>query len=474
MKEIGEIIEEAIEEWRINKGVGTAFVPRVVNDKVMVLGILQGVYNRSPTCNTLIIVETFNDRTDLVEYLTHIDGEEENNKEFKRLLDAKYIKVLTSSFVESLDCSMNSFLCILYRPSCFKGNVAKLYEKSRFKLCVVNQLFSNVEDTAYLYKISPVLDCFKSEEIQAVRISTPVEEMQIGLHLDEDSEDYKLLKYYDEYVTISLNIFGSFDLIHEAYAGNKALNISAAQICDNIARDNGWNEHLDMSTEYNLQIDKLYNPISIRDRALQTYEIIRKRSQLLSDNKVKLQAILDFVNEHKDEKILVINKRGSFAKEVTDYLNNMSETTICGDYHNNLETVPAVDAKGNPVYIKSGKHKGERKMMGVTYQRKLNVERFNKGDIRVLSCNNAVDRELDAKIDCILISSPQCADVKAYIYRLDRLKLPQTLKVCSLYIIGTSEQKQLENKEQSSNHTIVKNVNNSDIDSNFSDYVIAD
>ena len=66
MEELGQMFETAIQEWRVNKGVGTAFVPPKLNSKVLVLGILQRVYSRSPTIKTLIIVETFNERTDLV------------------------------------------------------------------------------------------------------------------------------------------------------------------------------------------------------------------------------------------------------------------------------------------------------------------------------------------------------------------------------------------------------------------------
>ena len=51
-----------------------------------------------------------------------------------------------------------------------------------------------------------------------------------------------------------------------------------------------------MTIPINVQIDELYNPSSIRDRALQTYEIIRKRNKLLTDYDGKLDKIKsDFV-----------------------------------------------------------------------------------------------------------------------------------------------------------------------------------
>lgn len=471
MNELGQLFENAIQEWRNKKGVGTAFVPSKLNSKVLVLGILQRVYSRSPTCKTLIIVETFNERIDLVEFLTHQENEEENNAEFKKLLDSKTIKVLTADFINNSTFTERPMFCIIYKLSELSENVKSSFVSSKFRLVVINSLMSTSEDTAFVYKEAPVLDCFTDEQMQAVRVSTPVKEMCVGFTIPEDSEDYKLLKYYDEYITTSLNIFGTFDCIKEACYGNSSLNISAAQVCNRIASDNGWNETLDMSIEYNRQIDSLYNPISIRERASMTYEVIRNRQNLIASNNIKLDTILNYVNEHADEKILIISRNSSFAKKITDYLNTMSENIICGDYHNSVESVPAVDVDGNPIYIKSGKHKGERKMMAATAQKRLNVELFERGTIRVLSTNNAPDKELDIKIDRILISSPLCSDIKAYLYRLDKLLLPPALNVDYLYIKGTQEEKVLRDRDLS---ICSSNIKNSETDDNFSDFIIAD
>ena len=471
MNELGQLFENAIQEWRNKKGVGTAFVPSKLNSKVLVLGILQRVYSRSPTCKTLIIVETFNERIDLVEFLTHQENEEENNAEFKKLLDSKTIKVLTADFINNSTFTERPMFCIIYKLSELGGNVKSSFVNSKFRLVVINSLMSTSEDTAFVYKEAPVLDCFTDEQMQAVRVSTPVKEMCVGLTIPEDSEDYKLLKYYDEYITTSLNIFGTFDCIKEACYGNSSLNISSAQVCNRIASDNGWNETLDMSIEYNRQIDSLYNPISIRERASMTYEVIRNRQNLIASNNIKLDTILNYVNEHANEKILIISRNSSFAKKITDYLNTMSENIICSDYHNSVESVPAVDVDGNPIYIKSGKHKGERKMMAATAQKRLNVELFERGTIRVLSTNNAPDKELDIKIDRILISSPLCSDIKAYLYRLDKLLLPPELNVDYLYIKGTQEEKVLRDRDLS---ICSSNIKNSETDDNFSDFIIAD
>lgn len=472
--EFGELFEQAIEEWRISKGIGTAFVPTKLNDKILILGILQGIYSRSPTCNTLIIVETFNDRTDLVEFLTHQPNSEENNKEFKKLLDDKHIRVYTYNFVNKSSFNFNPLLCILYRNSLLTDNVKRIFENTRFKLAVINKHLETSEQTVALYKNAPLLSCFNHEEIRIARMSTPVEECCVGVTFDDTTEDSKLINYYDDYITTSINIFGSFEKIYEARNGNKTLNISSAKVCSQLARDNGWNEHLDMSVPYNVQLDTLYNPISIKNRAVNTYEYIRNRQELLASNSVKLKVIFDYVNNNKDKKILIISKQAKFAKLITDYLNDMSETNICGDYHDFVEPIPAVDVEGNPIYIKSGVHKGERKFISAMAQKTLNKKLFNLGKLRVLSANCSPDKDLDVKIDNILISSPYCLNSKEYIYRLDKLILPQTLSVQVLYMIGTHEEKAIRDREISNTFSNVKSVNNDDGTNICSNFIIDD
>lgn len=85
MKTFGEIFEDAINHWKDKKGVGTALILPPLNDKVMVLGILQRVCNKSPTAKIIICVNSFDERIAIIEFLTNQKGEDENNNEFKNL-----------------------------------------------------------------------------------------------------------------------------------------------------------------------------------------------------------------------------------------------------------------------------------------------------------------------------------------------------------------------------------------------------
>lgn len=471
MEYAGELFVNAIEHWRDAKGIGTTLIPHPLNDKIMVLGVLQRIYARSPTIKTVIITTTFTERGNMLEFITHQENEEENNQEFKKLINEGTIKVYTYDFVKNINNNVYPGLCILYRPEEICDKIANYVNLCKFKLIVLNHLLSDANNMTTIYKIAPILDDFKQNEIEQVRLSTPVEEYQIGIDIDENREEYKLLKYYNEYITTTISIFGSFDIIQQANLGNSQLNISAAQICYQIAQENGWNEHLDMSIEFNVEIDKLYNPNNLRERASKTYEIIRNRSQLLSDFELKLDSIFEIVRLNSDKKILIINKRGEFANKVTEHINTWSENNICMNYHDKVENIPAIDSNFNPIFYKSGSKKGERKMMAAQAQKTLAEKLFNENKINVISTNNSPDKDLCIDVDIIIISSPLCEDINSYLYRLSNINFRSNkIELYSIYCKNTIEQKQLENKTLANNH----NVKFSNDDNNFSDFIVVD
>lgn len=468
------LFEKAVFNWRDNKGIGTAFVPTPLNDKILVYQILLKLYTRSPTVNTLIIVNNFQERTAIIDFITNV-GDEENDKEFKQLINNKLIKVFTVSFIIDTNWSKLSTLCIWYRPNELNETIYKYIEKCKFKLVVLSKLFTNSTDSSNLYKLAPILDCFKQSELDELRVSTPVEETWIGVDIAKDSQTWKLYEYYTKYIETTINIFGSFDKIQEARIGNTSLNISASEICTQIAVNNGWDEHLDMNYEYNRKIDDMYNPNSLRERASQVYEYTRLRSNLLSDCENKLSYILDIVNANSDKKILIISKRGEFANKVTEYLNNYSETNICGNYHNKTDDIDAVDINGNPIYIKSGKSKGKRKILGYKAQMTLNQNLFNENKLKCLSLSNAPDKSLNVDVDVIIITSPLCEDIESFIYRLSDVNFnKEKIKLFSIFCKNTTEEQKIMNKSCKPSHTILNKSEFTDIVENKFDFIVVD
>lgn len=463
----------AIDHWRDNRGIGTALIPSPLNDKAMILGILQRIYSKTPTTISLIVVNNFTERSELIEYITNQE-DEDNNKEFKGLISSKNIKIFTTSFIESNKFNMKINFTIVYHCEEIGDKLFNLLSTSKFRLVVLNKLNLSPTDITKLYSVCPMLSDFKQNEIDAIRTSTPVEEMRIGIEIPENTEDYALLKYYDEYITTTINIFGSLDNIEYARIGDKKSNLSATQFCYNIALENGWCENLDMSIDLNVQIDSLYNPANIRERALQTYDIIRKRATFIASYNNKLDEIIKIVENHKGERILIINKYGEFAAKVTKFINDMSESEICGDYHDRVDLIPGCELDGTPIYIKSGKNKGERKMFGSQAQKTYNEQRFNSGYINILSANNLPDKELSIPVDVVIITSTQCEEIESYIYRLSNITFPNNnVKLYTLYIKDSIEEKKLQNKTISKSHILINGEKNNENDKKF-DFVCVD
>lgn len=474
MNKAGEIFENAILHWRDAAGIGTALIPTILNDKLMVLGVLQRIYARSPTCKTIIITNDFFERQNIIEFITQ-QGDEENDTEFKKIISEGYIKILTYDFVIKNVFKTTYFLCILYRPKTIHKTIVDYLTNSKFKLVILNKLLTNKEDIISLYKVCPLLDDFKHNEVEEIRLSTPVEEIQIGVDIPEDSNIRRDLNKSDEYISTSLAIFGSFEEMQQARVGNTTLNISSNQICAQIAQANGWNENLDMSIQFNVDIDRLYNPMILKERATKTYEIIRNRSQLLSDYEGKLEAILNIIKDNPNKKILIINKRGDFANKVTEYINNNSASSICGNYHDKVEPIPAVDFNNTPLYYKSGAKKGERRMMAFQAQKTYNEYMFNNGKLNVLSTNNSPDKDLDIDVDIIIITSPQCESIKSYIYRMSNISFnSNNIILYSLYCKNSMEERLLDNKEKVNNHTITNMCEKNIFSEKNSDFIVVD
>lgn len=471
---IDDLFLNAVESWRVKGGIGSILCPPPLDNRIPILLILQRIYNRSPNCSTVIIVETFKERLNLMEYLTsQEDGE--NNKEFKRLFDEKCIRIITRDFLHSGRWNTYAFLGIAFNIESFDIDVRSYIARCKFKLVVLNKILDIQDDRINLNKICPLLDEFKQNEIDELRTTRPVEEMWIGVDIPSDSENYKLLDYYNKEITTTLNIFGCLDSIKFARIGNSLTNESAMEFCTKIATENGWSDRLDMSTEYNQMIDDVYNPNSLNERAKKFYELIRERSHILTDFNGKLNEIYKICKEHENEKILVISKRGEFAANVTTYLNNMFDTVVCGDYHNKVENIILRNRDGSPVLVKSGVNKGKPKEIGYQAQMTLNQSKFNNGEINILSTSNSPDRNLNIDVDIIIITSPLCEDIKSYLYRLTKVNYRgDKIKLFTIFCKSTMEHKQLLEREMSSNHTIVNKDENIDISENNFDFVIAD
>lgn len=467
-----KLINNIVDKWNSkNRCNGTIKLPNPINAIKPIYIILPKVFNKSPTTNVLIIVDNFTDKDVIIDYLTN----QHNTYDvvYKTLLKNGKIEVLTISWINDNIDKYNPNLLIVYKPTYFDFIHDVMIKKSKFNLVIVDDSVSNDTYNDFC-NFCPSIYNVRRGDVDTIRTNSPVEEIIVPISIDETSEEFRLLTYYNNNIRIALNIFKDFNGIKCAMSGNNSNNTSSLAYCEQLAISNGWNERLDMSIDYNRQIDELYSPNAIKNRADETYNIIRKRARLVANYSKKVNAVIDIVNENKGKKIIIINKFADFADDITNNL-NIGKKESCISYHNQLESIPAIDEKGNPIYYKSGNRKGERKLMGVKSRKNLAQKMFNMGKINVLSTNALPDEELNIDVDVVIITSPLCEPLNTYIYRLSKVTFNKPIILYSIYCKDTIESRVINNRTSKENHNItIKNDNNEDDNENYCAYTIVD
>lgn len=452
-----------VEEWRIKaKGRGVInFGPKVTYNPV-ILGILQQVYVRDPTVRVLIITDSFAIRDNIINYITNSPNKE-NNLQFTKLINSKQIIVATKDLMNNWRSDKTLFYLGITVGVPYSDNLYRALIVCKFKLVC---LTADCPGKEHLYDICTPIGQAEVSELEKLFMNTPVEEHQIGLIIENEA-DLNLITKYNEYITQSVQIFGSFDRLNLAKNGDPTCNVSSIEICNRIAVENGWNENLDMSYEFNRAIDACYNPIALKDRVEVTYDIIRKRSKLVSENSVKLDTILQICKDNPGKRILIINKTADFAKMVTNYINeNIVGISngkrffdACYNYHDNLDKVYALDDSGNKVIVKSGANKGQPKMLASAAQMNMAEDYINRGLTFILSTNNSPNKKLNCEIDLVIITSSLCESFESYRYRLNYVAFTSNpIIFYQIYCLNTIEEKEIEKQKPTLNHTIVKNV----------------
>ena len=312
-----------------------------------------------------------------------------------------------------------------------------LTDESKFTLCILTE---NKMDNNFINvirrKLPNIEVSINDNLIKADRIYSPVDEGRCKVCLSD--EDRQLYNKYTEFITTSITVFGDLSNIEKCKMGDVRLNISSSEFRYNLARENGWSENLDTSIDFQRQIDEIYNPNVLYERACMFYTIAKKRKDLCTDNKAKLEEIANICKDNLNKQILIVSKRGEFAREITKYLNNIG--IKCGDYHDCIEDMVAVDDDGNPILVKSGVNKGKPKIVGSQFISTANLRRFNEQYINVLSIKNSSNNKLKTAVDLIIITSPLCDDIIDIKQRFTDIEfLGQITKVFKTYLHNTIE-----------------------------------
>lgn len=489
MTKIEDLVESAIIKWKNNNGVGTLFVTNKIDGKLVIRNLLERFYSgKNNTAKAIVICDNYADRMDVAYTLTHSDNEY-NNTSFAGLMNDKILSVITLKERNSVSLD-GVMLFVAYNiVNDIVDNIAN-FANIKFRFIYLNDFITNNAERNRLYSIAPNIVNITNNDITACNVNSPVEKRRYGVVLT--SNDKASYDKYTAYITQSINIFGSFEIMEKARSGDNISNTSSAQYRERIAHDNGWSPNLNMDSEFNKQIDQLYNPNALYDRSLLVYDIIRKRNLLLTDNEAKLEQVINICKANIGKKILIISKRGEFAAIVTNAINaNISNINIpngyehiqdytnphpiCMNYHDKVDSIPSIDDNGNFITVKSGANKGKPKMIAAKAQQSLTERLFNSGYINVLSTNNSCPKGLQCDIDIVIFTSPLCDSLNEFKHRVPNVYFRTVPNIVyTLYMVDTTENSRMLNAKVSPNETITDEEINIGIGENNSYNIVAD
>lgn len=465
--------EEGIKMWLANKARGSVILDKDLDIYAFITTILDKCVDKNKGLKALIIADGFKSRQTIIDCLFEKSGLPFIHK--VGVGSGNYI-IITDNLIDERDISKDNFdiiVCINVIP---KGKILELINtKTKFYLCGIDKVLDS-SSSLELYKATKVVYRITNDVVKSSNLTSPVKETRIGVELDIESR-----KKYDDatkYITDTITIFGDMDTIDKCRTGNQYTNDSADSIILRVANNNGWSYDLDMENEYNQQRDAYYNPIALKERVHNFYNIIRLRKETIIGNEVKFNSVLDIIKSNLGKKILLISNTANIANALSDYINSccnkepelMQYSTpvfesncdtatyqICYPYNNDCPPIKAINEDGKPILYKSGEKKGEVRMLGSGAQMTANLLKFNSGRINILSANSSLDKGFAGKVDIVIITSPYCNNVRELKERVKNLTFnTNPNEVYVIYAKATVEEKKLSEMCNLENDTIIE------------------
>ena len=448
MTKAEQYIQDIVKGFQSYKGKASVYCLKPFSPEMIVLNVITRFHAKNPNDQIFIVVDSYNTRSAIYNYLKNSGLDLENDYNIKILsntyINAKYrydYKLIITIGVND-DIDLLSFL----------------HKSSTFTLNIATKNAMNAKTTMAIRTILPFIETSVSEMVaKQDLIYSPVEGHRIGVNLSDD--DRLLYDKCTTYINQCVSIFGDLNTIDKCKRGDIKNNISAAEVRNTIAISNGWSDTLDTSLEFYKQLDELYNPNNLYERACNFFAIAKQRRDLVTDNNAKLTEIAKICQEHKDKNILIVSKRGEYAAIVSNYLKGFD--VHIGDYHDQIPNQIATDINGNIIITKTGKDKGKPKVIGHQAISTLNEQLFNNNTINVLSIKNSSNPKLKIAIDIVIFTTPLCDNIFELRGRFTNItfnNVPTTIYY--VYCNNTIEQVNINKQKESSIYKIIDDTEN--------------
>lgn len=458
MRNHDKYVNEITEKFQANRGKASLYCFKPFNFAILVSEIVAKYRVKHPAdeFQILMVVDEISNRMKLISELAN------------RFCNQN-IKVMTEDYVNNKKYKYAANFTILINTF-DEEKLLDLEKQSIFTLAIFTKPVTSNDFIINIRKYLPdITSSISARDVDADKLNMPVKEYRRGADLsDEDKLTYDK---YTRFIEEAIQVFGSFENAEKCRVGDNENNISASEYRYLIAKQNNWSPNIDISLEYNKQIDELFNPNVLQEKATLLYNICRERRNLITDNKEKFKVIENIVNENQDKKILIVSMRTEFANAIYDYLNDIN-VNKCGIYHGDIESRYLTDANGRYITYKSGENKGKPKPFGATVISKMMLEQFNDDTFNCLSIKNSSDKKLKTRVDIIIFTSPFCLSYEDFILRYNNVEFNGNPETYRLYSKNTIEFQKMINASTKNNITIIEEEKDIQIDENSGDIIL--
>lgn len=338
------------------------------------------------------------------------------------------------------------------------------------------------EEKGVLQRFCPIIDKISDKEAIENNWISKYLEYNLGLELPEkDRELYdKRSAYIKETLDLfkgvhqallELNGFGvpfkdDYDVLQSCYSGKRHRCygnwefVTPEIIRINVAHCKGWSMNIDTTIDYYTEIDRLYSPKNIYERARAFNDIVRERNDSLNDHTVKLELIMTILAKFNGYKTICFSESTSFADRIARKYNQDFNTDTAVSYHSQIESGYLTDETGTYITYKTGVKKGQPKVFGKDYFKKVAIEGIKSGLYNVISTAKALDEGVDiVDLQLAILSSGTCNNIQQVqrggrVKRLDFDNPNGVVYIINLYFRNTRDEQKLKQRQKESYNVI--------------------
>ena len=242
MKNSDKFMEQVKNEFRNKRGRTSLYCFEPFDISEVIFNVVIPYCDKHKEGQIFICVDKYETRKKILDYF----------KKYSTLNYISRLRILSADFVKSTYNYEYNFAITVGINRDF-SLINKLAQENKFILCILTERHMNPEFVMNIQKLLPNMNItVNAENAKQDIIYSPVEEHRYGVELtDEEREQYDKCA---EYISTSITIFGEFSNIEKCKVGDARLGISATEVRNTIASNNGWNENLDTSIEFNKHI----------------------------------------------------------------------------------------------------------------------------------------------------------------------------------------------------------------------------